>query len=127
MTAGVRDERGQPFEVESVDQDGVRVIHAHGEIDIATAPELAGHLHEAGGAAPAVVVDLCDVAFMDSTGISTLLEARRQFLEGGIGLALACAPDSASARVLGVAGVDRVFEIHEDRASAIAALKDDAS
>ena len=123
MTAGVRDERGQPFEVESVDQDGVRVIHAHGEIDIATAPELAGHLHEANGTATAVVIDLSGVDFMDSTGISTLLEARRQFLEAGIGLALACPPDGAPSRVLSVAGVDRVFETHEDRSSAIAALK----
>jgi anti-anti-sigma factor len=52
--------------------DGDGVLHVAGEIDAATAPELRRRL----GAAPVVsVLDMRDVTFLDSSGITALLLA----------------------------------------------------
>jgi len=47
----------------------------HGELDIATAPELVALLARLRHHGHAVVVDLAEVTFMDSTGLTTLMDA----------------------------------------------------
>ena len=65
----------------------------------------------------AVVVDLGDVAFMDSTGLEVLLATRRRTeLEGG-SLTLV-GPTPAVLRVLEVTGLDKLFTIAADDSGA---------
>src|SRR5262245_6694994 len=68
-----------PFAVESHTDHGMRTVSVTGELDQGTAPELRGALADAlgDGAAP-VLVDLSDCDFIDSTGLSLLVEAKRR-------------------------------------------------
>ena len=71
------DEEGTPLSITVVDHDEVCVVHADGEVDIATAP-LLGRALEAGltGGRPTVVVDMRQISFVDCTGIGLLTAAR---------------------------------------------------
>ena len=71
------DDEGTPLVVTVKDRGEVCVVHADGEVDIATAP-LLGRALEAGlaGGRPTVVVDLRRISFVDCTGIGLLAAAR---------------------------------------------------
>jgi anti-anti-sigma factor len=57
------------------------VVVVHGEIDMATAPQLAACL--AGQSDRDIVVDLSDVPFLDSSALSVLVRARAVMSENG--------------------------------------------
>jgi anti-sigma B factor antagonist len=61
--------------------DGHTVVIVQGEIDMATAPQLAGCL--ADHADHDVVVDLSGVPFLDSSALSVLVHARKTIAESG--------------------------------------------
>jgi anti-sigma B factor antagonist len=95
-------------------EEGLELVLA-GEIDIATAPALNAALERALHAgAPAVVVDLTLVRFMDSTGIAALLAARRA-LPAGTELAIVC-PPGPCLRVLELTGLPQLLEVRPARA-----------
>ena len=67
----------QPFsyEVES-EQEGTTVLRLYGELDMAATPELRPVLHEVQhGGSSDVVIDLRGLSFLDSMGLSVLMEA----------------------------------------------------
>ncbi|MGZ8634898.1 MAG: STAS domain-containing protein, partial [Solirubrobacteraceae bacterium] len=57
------------FSISISDRDGCAVVVIRGELDLATAPELEGALTERLDAGEDVVVDLRELAFLDSTGL----------------------------------------------------------
>ena len=86
------------------------VLVASGELDIMGAPRLAEAL-PAGGET-AVIIDLAAVEFMDSSGLRSLLEARKAAADAGRPFALA-RPSAAVARVLELVDLTREFEVVE--------------
>ena len=68
----------------------------------------------------AVVVDLGDVAFMDSTALSALMRSKDTLGQRGISLRLA-APSRAVERIFSVTGFQDYFEIFPSREAAIPA------
>ncbi len=66
-----------PFNVETESlEDGVRVLSITGELDQATAAALREPLHEAiESGAGAVMIDMSDCGFIDSTGLGVIVEA----------------------------------------------------
>jgi len=92
------------------------VLAAEGEIDIASADRLRAALADAAGSGCAEIwLDLSDVGFMDSTGITAIVDARRRM--DGRRFALIC-PDGPVRRVIEIAGIDRAIAIHASRADA---------
>ena len=61
---------------------GVPVVRVAGEVDMATAPQLRERLEEMPEGTGTLVVDLTDVSFLDSTGLSVLVAAWKR-LSGG--------------------------------------------
>ncbi|MGH2874450.1 MAG: STAS domain-containing protein, partial [Solirubrobacteraceae bacterium] len=53
-----------------------------GELDLATAPELEHELQRLAGKR-SLVLDLCGVEFIDSTGLSVLVKAHKRATEAG--------------------------------------------
>ncbi len=95
-----------------------------GELDHATAEQLRGPLLEAiAGGADGILVDLSECHFIDSTGLSVLVEARRLLGDrnGGPSFGICCA-DPQVRRLLEITGLDRALEMHETREEALAAL-----
>ncbi|MET7644198.1 STAS domain-containing protein [Streptomyces sp. NPDC005426] len=94
------------------------VLEIAGDLDHATAPELrrvVDSLTQTRG--QLLVLDLADLRFCDSSGITALLVARNLTAERGADIALAAVPAN-TARILRIVGLDRVFTIHPDTATA---------
>lgn len=66
-----------------------------------------------------LVVDLEDVGFLDSSGLSALVSSMKGMEEVDGKLALVCQQDPVL-KVFTVTGLDRVFEIHDSVAGATA-------
>src|SRR4051794_37328999 len=62
---------------------GDRELHVHGELDFATAPALRDRLRSLSRLGHPVAVDLSQVSFMDSSGLSLLLDLRRAAARDG--------------------------------------------
>jgi anti-anti-sigma factor len=99
---------------------GVAVVEVSGEVDLATIDQVEEVLAEVVGTGGRVVVDLSGCDFIDSSGLRTLVTARSAAEESGGSLALVT-QDAGILRVLSVAALDRVFQIHATLPDALAA------
>ena len=79
-----------------------------GEIDLASAPAVWEALEAAVEDATCLVVDLSEVRFIDSTGLSVLVRAHRRLANHG-GALVVRSPSEMAGRVLRVTGLDTVF------------------
>ncbi|MCZ0210712.1 STAS domain-containing protein [Streptomyces sp. UMAF16] len=92
--------------------DGIRVLTLAGEIDHHTGDQLRRALDVTGAARPRIVIDMCQVTFMDSTGINILIAAYQAVSGAGGWLRLA-APTDSVLRVLQLVGIDAVIDCRE--------------
>jgi anti-anti-sigma factor len=70
-------------------RNGVVRIAVGGELDMASAPALAGSLEGAGlGGTDAIILDLRDTTFIDSSGLRTILKASQHAKSNGHQLAI---------------------------------------
>jgi anti-anti-sigma factor len=91
----------QEFSIRTASEGDAYVVAASGEVDLSTASELGHALEAAPAGSRHVVVDLTEVAFLDSSGINVLLTGQRTLAEAGVGF-----------RVVAPAGpVRRIFEL----------------
>jgi anti-anti-sigma factor len=111
---------------------GVHVFQVAGELDQATAPDLREPLEDAiARGISAILVDLTDCSFIDSTGLSVLVRAhqsvaQRDGAQPGNGAGPrgfhVCCPDPQVRRVLKISGLDQALTVHDTRDEAEAAL-----
>ena len=93
-----------------------------GELDQSTAPELRAALAEAlGEPHGGVLVDLSDCGFIDSTGLSLLVETKRRLAEDERRFGVCC-PDADVRRLLELTGIDQAVGLFDTRDEAVAAL-----
>jgi anti-sigma B factor antagonist len=77
------------FRVEVRSEDHTTVISVSGELDLASSPALEEELERvAKSDATVIVVDLAELEFMDSTGLSVLVRAHQRAEENGRRLGL---------------------------------------
>lgn len=77
------------FQVEVSRSDATVVVSVKGELDLASGPELETQLQKIGGPeTKLVVVDLRQLDFMDSTGLSILVRAHQRLSEEGCEIGL---------------------------------------
>ena len=87
------------------------VVRASGELDVNTAPELREQLARLYGQGTShIVVDLSNVAFVDSTALSVLVSALKRLRQADGDLELA-APNASVRRVFEITGLTRLFTI----------------
>jgi anti-sigma B factor antagonist len=91
---------------------------------MSTAPELEEALEGAlSGDGPAVMLDLSECEFIDSTGIALIVRAWQRLNGNGSGhLALCCFKPQVE-RLLRITGVAASISMHEDRDAALAELR----
>jgi anti-sigma B factor antagonist len=104
-------------------QDGVAVIRAEGELDLASAPQLVRAIGLAAaseamaspqgepGRRPRVLVDLSALEFCDSAGLRALLGAAREVEARAGRLVVAVEPGGAVARLLELAGLTEFLRV----------------
>jgi len=98
------------------------VLTVHGEADMYSAPALQDALSsllDAGGRA--VVVDLTQVVFLDSTGLGVLVSARTRATENDQRLPVVC-EDGRILKLFRITGLESVFEIHPSLDAALEGL-----
>jgi anti-anti-sigma factor len=93
------------FEVQVRDEDRAVVVGVTGELDLASSPGLEQELEKlAASGAGLVIVDLRELEFMDSTGLSVLVRAHQQATESGQRFAVVRGPQQVQ-RLLSLTGV----------------------
>jgi anti-sigma B factor antagonist len=97
------------------DLDGVVVVEVAGEVDLRTAPELEGELLGlTSDATRIIVLDLTGCSFIDSSALNAIVHAKTAADAAQCRFALVC-PSENLMRVMRIAGLDRVLEIHRSR------------
>jgi anti-anti-sigma factor len=89
-------------------ETGVRRVRLGGELDVIAANRLWTMLSELEGPGP-VVVDLGDLSFIDSMGISTLLRAKKRADELGFDFRLTN-PSERVREIFQVVGLNQMLE-----------------
>jgi anti-sigma B factor antagonist len=101
------------------------VVHVTGEIDMETGPAFQrGLLHAIGAGRHGLIVDLSSASFMDSSALTSLVNAFDNLRRQGGGLLAIVATDPRMRALFEVARLDRDFQIYESRRAAIAAVSD---
>jgi anti-sigma B factor antagonist len=91
------------------------VLQVGGELDLATAGQLATALQQALAADATVVVDMAEVTFVDASGLRVILQAAES-LDGAGPLTLLHAPRVAwLLKVVGLEGISTIDLATEDR------------
>jgi anti-anti-sigma factor len=103
-----------PFSVTVSKPDGRVVIAVEGELDLAAAPQLRECLVGLPEDGEEIILDLTQLAFIDSTGLSVLVMAFNRTRAAG-GSIVMRNPSQAVMRILEITGLVSVFTIeHED-------------
>lgn len=110
------------LQVEQQTEGDALVVAVSGEVDLATAESLREALVAAEARpASALVLDLEQVGFLDSTGIGELVGVHRRLGKENRPLALVV-PEGPIRKILAITGMDSVLDLHHDRGSALAAV-----
>jgi len=108
----------EPFSITRSERDACEVVALVGELDMEHARSVAETLERLANGARAIVVDLSDLSFIDSSGIHAILQSRPRQGE----IVLVCPPGNVK-RVLDVTKIDRVLPIYDTLDGALAALR----
>ncbi len=103
-------------------------MEVRGELDLSTAAQLEEPLEEAIRAADAaVLIDLAECQFIDSTGIALIVRAWQRIDaaagNGGEGGLVLCCQNEQVRRVLEVTGLEHSLRVFATRDEAVAALR----
>lgn len=99
------------FDLLTIGAEDKAVVKVVGELDLATAPRLRQALADLSKkGAKQVTVDLAEMEFIDSTGLSVLIAAWKRMRENGGDLALQ-SPNALAMKVFEITGATSVFTI----------------
>ena len=103
------------------ERDGAVLARLTGELDIAEASSKGDRIVQAVPAnVPAVVLDLTDLQFVDSSGVAMLFSLARHFDVKRQKLRVVAPPHGLVARVLEIVQFERAAPIHADLEEALA-------
>lgn len=87
------------------------IVRASGEIDIYSGPALRDVLRDALAAGPSqLVIDMAEVSFIDSSGLSVIIAAYKRAQDSGIDLVLR-GPTPRVVRLLEMTGLNRALTV----------------
>lgn len=111
------------FSVHGEHLGAAAIVTAQGELDLATAGRLEEALLTAEvGSRHGVLLDLCGVDFIDSTGLRVVLGSIRRLTEEARSLTVAC-PDGPVRRLFQLTALTGQFDLHASREAALNALQ----
>jgi anti-sigma B factor antagonist len=93
--------------------DDTAVVTIAGELHLGTVAEWEGRVESAAAGAPAVVLDLTELDFIDSAGVHALFRMVANADSHGSRLALVCPRERPARRLLQTLSLDTVVPMHE--------------
>jgi anti-sigma B factor antagonist len=107
---------------EHIDETGLHIVELSGEVDLNHSPQLRQVLlAHADAKRPALLLDLSEVNYMDSSGLATLIEYLQRAVKYRGRFALAGVSDRLRT-IFDLARLGEIFAIHPTVAEAKAAL-----
>jgi anti-anti-sigma factor len=110
----------QPFNVRVRRLSRTVVVTPTGELDLGTEPVLRGVIERVEDAYDALVLDLSELEFVDSTGLNLAIREHLRASLDGYRLVLVRGPEDVQ-RVFEIAGLDSFLPFAPDLGSALAA------
>ncbi len=108
------------FRFAVVHANGSTNVEVGGDLDLASASEFAGRLQLLSDAGPGeVTIDLAKVTFIDSTGLMTVLTAKRRMTDAGQRLKVRN-PSRSVCRVLELSGAGHLLDVDLSTLGAVA-------
>jgi len=107
--------------IETREINDIVIFELDGEVDLETSPTLRKSLLAHVNVGKSVIVGMSGVAYIDSSGIASLVEAYQTSRRNSSGFVLAAISDSAM-RVLQLARLDKVFTIQATIDDAVRSL-----
>ena len=112
------------FRAETEALDDLNIVSLVGELDQATVPELQQALEAAiASDSRALLVDLSDCSFIDSSGLGALVSGRERLLATDGWRFGICCPGEQVARLLAITGLDQAMGLLTTRQEALEALR----
>lgn len=108
------------MEVKTSNLDGVWVVEVHGEINLSTSGDLKKSFEKL--PMKKIVVDLCRVGYIDSSGLATLVEMLKKVKGQGGSLGLAGMSDKVRS-LFEITKLDKLFQIYPGQSEAISGVK----
>lgn len=105
------------FRVEVERRDGVVVVSPFGEIDMATAHQVAQALRPGAATVETLVLDLRGVSFLDTSGLRVVVDARERADQDGFDLVLVRGNRQIQ-RIIEIAGLAGALRFVDDPAAA---------
>ncbi len=107
--------------------DHTVVVNVRGEIHVTTAPEFSRRLNDViASGKTLLLLDLLGVDFIDSTGLSVLLNGLRSVTRADGRMAIAAANPTVL-RLFEITKLDSTFDIHPTRDEALASVRGQAT
>ncbi len=108
------------MEVKTFEKEGVLVFQVDGEINISTSPELKKKFENQ--FSKKVVVDLLKVAYIDSSGLATLVEVLKKTKTQGGSLGLSGLSDKVKS-LFEITKLDKLFQVSGTQDEAVNRIK----
>lgn len=103
--------------------DGISIIDATGDFDLANAPKVRSAFDELiNKKVPLVIMNFSGVKYIDSSGLATVIDAMQRTKKYQGKLAL-CGMNQVVKNVLEIARLDKVFAIYADETEALSKVK----
>lgn len=100
------------LEISTTREEKACIVRVAGEVDVYTSPQLKTALLDAvGESCQAIIVDLDQVGFIDSSGLGVLVGALRRSREAGGDLRIVSTRETV-VKIFRITGLDRVFPIY---------------
>jgi len=110
------------LEVTVVGEGPASIARVTGEIDLMSAPTFQERLLGAAAETDALVVDLTDVSYLDSSALASLHRVLLSCRDRGTELRVVTGTEGVSKRLLGITGLDEVMRASDTVAEALATL-----
>ena len=98
-----------PFAITNTPLGGTTKIAVSGELDLATAPQLDAEIRQVRQGCSRLVLDLTDLTFIDSIGISVILDAKKGCEGQPFELYVIPAKDDLVTKVFAVTGMEKAL------------------
>ena len=107
------------MQIQSREQNNVSIVTLNGRLDVTSAPALLAWLNQSLPPAPArLAVNLSQVSFIDSTGLSALVQGMKRCRERQGDLRL-CGLQAPVRIIFELTRLDKAFEIHASEEDAL--------
>ena len=103
------------LDVQARTADGTTVVTVHGEVDMASAPQLQSALEEAQCGGKPLVVDMSGVGFLGSAGLSVLLVVTEAAPAEGVRVVAS----EAVRRPIELTGLDKMLAVYDSLDAAL--------